>query len=437
MSGMLLVILTGAADLHGQELQVGLSEVIITPPLSASMAGYYFDRQADGVHDELKAKAILFEQDGQIGGLVACDLLAIHRDVVDRAKAMIHERTGIAPHLIMIYATHAHTGPKFDDAYVDWLIERISDAVQMAKGKMSSARLSFGVGREERLPFHRRFWMKDGTLRTNPGKLNPDIVRVAGGVDPSVPIVKVSDAQGRPRSYLVNFAIHLDTIGGTMISADFPYYLADMLNRMYGPGMVNLFAMGASGNVNHWDVFDNDPQRSFAEAERIATRLAGEVIKMNTLLQPVLTSPINGILEDLTLPLQQFSKAEQQRAAEILNAPNPTDVDFVLERVWAYKVQDIVDRGTTQHSIPIQVFQVGEIAFVGLPGEPFNELALQIKQRSPFENTVVVTLANGTEGYIAREEDYPNGGYEVVSSRFKPGCGERMVAKALDLLRRL
>jgi hypothetical protein len=421
----------------GAELTVGRAQTVITPILRSPMAGYYFDREAEGVHDDLMAKAILFRLSGKTVGLVTCDLIELPRAVVDKAKTLVKERTGILPSHLMLSATHAHTGPRHEAAYDDWLVEKIADTVQMAAARLEPAQVAFGVGEEKRLPYHRRFWMKDGTLRTNPGKLNPDIVRPAGGIDPSVPVLEVLRLDGSPLAIVVNYSLHLDTVGGTSISADFPHYLSSILCRVMGQEMLTLHTTGACGNINHWDVHSEDPQRSFAEAERIGTMLAGEVLKVTTFAEPVGVDRIDGLIEEVELPLKSFGEEELAKAREIVKIPNPPDVDFVLERVWALRALEVA--GRKQPTIParVQAIRVGDVALVAVPCELFYELGLDIKRKSPFPHTVVVELANDNIGYVPRQEDYENGGYEVVNSRLAPGGGEQIVETAIGLLNRL
>jgi hypothetical protein len=78
-----------------------------------------------------------------------------------------------------------------------------------------------------------------------------------------------------------------------------------------------------------------------------------------------------------------------------------------------------------------------ELAWVSLPGEIFVELGLQIKQGSPFRQTMIAELANGSIGYIPNRIAYPQGNYEVLSARCGEGSGELLVDAALRLLRGL
>ncbi len=421
----------------GAELTVGTGKTVITPILSSPMAGYFFERQAEGVHDELMAKAILFRQSGRVVGLVACDLIELPREVVDKSKSLVEKRTGIPPEHLIASATHAHTGPKRQPSYDNWLAEKIADAVQMAAADFKPAEMAFGTGEERRLAFHRRYWMKDGTLRTNPGKLNPDVVRPAGGIDPSVSVLTVSQPDGTPLAIVENYAMHLDTIGGTSVSADFPHYLSAILGRVMGPQLLTVHTTGACGNINHWDIHSADPQRSFAEARRIGTVLAGEVLKVTAFAEPLKVDGVGGLIKDVELPLKSFTEEELAKAREIVQVPNPPGVDFVLERVWALRALEIVDRKQPTISARVQAIRVGEVALVAVPCELFYELGADIKRESPFPHTVVIELANDSIGYVPRREDYANGGYEVVNSRLAPGGGEQIVETALGLLKRL
>ena len=110
----------------------------------------------------------------------------------------------VSPENVMLSCTHTHTGPATagllgvdkEDGYLEFLVPRIADSVQMANHRLQEAQIGIGMGHEDRLTFNRRFWMKDGTVRTNPGYKNPDIVRPAAPIDPDVGVMRVVGADG-------------------------------------------------------------------------------------------------------------------------------------------------------------------------------------------------------------------------------------------------
>ena len=96
------------------ELRVGAAAIPITPPPGIPMAGYYSERAAKGVHDDLQAKVIVLETGGATAALVALDLISTPRDLVEEARRAIERVTQVRGASVMISATHSHTGPVLD-----------------------------------------------------------------------------------------------------------------------------------------------------------------------------------------------------------------------------------------------------------------------------------------------------------------------------------
>src|SRR5205085_4400131 len=129
------------------------------------------------------------------------------------------------------------------------LVERIAQAIEQATKSVKEIKLGAGAREETRLAFNRRFHMKDGTVRFNPGRRNPDIVRPAGPIDPAVSVLLFADAaRGQSFASLTNFAMHLDTIGGTEYAADYPYYIERRLREKLGGDFVSIFGTGTCGD---------------------------------------------------------------------------------------------------------------------------------------------------------------------------------------------
>lgn len=93
--------------------------------------------------------------------------------------------------------------------------------------------------------------MKDGKVRTNPGRGNPDIAGPIGSPDEEVQLIRI-DREGRDAIALVNFQCHPDTIGGTKISADWPRVVRDTFERAID-GVKCVLITGAQGdNLNQY-----------------------------------------------------------------------------------------------------------------------------------------------------------------------------------------
>lgn len=462
MRGLLPLVLALGACAGGpvpgdDGFRVGVAVRDITPPDGYPMSGYYHERGARGARDPLHAKAIVFRQGDVKAALVLVDLCGVAADLTARVR----ERVGAD---VVVAATHTHTGPEYyrdlrehlarakPGSYAERLIEETAKAVIEADASAKPARLRAGKGLQEtEVSFSRRFVMKDGTTKTWANFKDPNTVKAEGPIDPEVAVLRIGD-----RAALVNFALHLDTLGGTKWSADYPHDLEESLRAEFGKDFVSIFANGCCGDINHVD-----PRA----AERNKTDFIGKALaatvkaaKLETLARPSLAVR-SGVVR---APLQEATAEEVAWArAEVVRSKKGEKLPF-LDEVKAYKlllldhlrngprdpeVGKLVQWGmsaslhTVGDRLPLEVQAIrldADTAIVALPGEVFVELGLAIKQGSPFRNTFVVELANVVETiYIPTRRAYPGGSYEVTNSVLKPGGGELLVDEALRLLREL
>jgi len=200
---------------------------------------------------------------------------------------------------------------------------------------------------------------------------------------------------------------------------------------------VSVFSIGTAGNIAHVDVNWSDPQHGPAEAARIGTILAADVLKTYRALEPIHGAGLRTRSRIVTLEWAPIAEGELEQARKTAVKFGKNRPTF-LERVKAFKVMDVASRNSRPLEAEVQVIALGDdVAWVGLPGEIFVELGLSIKQHSPFRHTIIAELANGNIGYVPNREAYPQGNYEVVTSRCAPGSGERLAQTAIELLKEL
>ena len=431
------------------DLRVGRASVKITPPKGMPMGGNYYVRLNEGVHDDLYAKAIVLEKDGVKAGMVALDLVNIPRPIVESAREAISKVSTVNGAQVMISATHSHTGPEMGgrlrgvDAQTEKLARdyyasvpaMIAQSVKLAEADLQPARVRAALAREYEVSFIRRFYMKDGSVGWNPGRLNPNVVRPTGTIDPDLPVILFEAPTGAPLAVYLNFACHLDTTGGLLYSADYANTLAQDLGAAKGPGMLTIFTIGAAGNINHIDVNNPAPARGESQAARIGTILAGDALKAMRHLTEVAAGPLQVSSEMVKLPLASYDDADVPRARQILAAYGKRNASPFLEQVKAFKVLELEERHGAPMEVEVQVITLGDqLAWVGLPGEIFVEHGKAIKAASPFPLTIIAELANASISYVPDRKAYPQGAYEVVSARVGPGAGEMMVDAAVRLL---
>jgi len=451
---LFFALLVVMANAEGAELRLGAAAVPINPPAGIGLAGYYHERGNEGVLDDILAKATVLDDGQTRAAIIVCDLISMPKWIVVEARKLVEQRTGIPGANVMIAATHTHTAPVL---YREWsrdetdgggkdvsrnysqsLPSLIADAVVAANEKRQPARVSVAKEQETELARNRRFWMRDGSVGWNPGKLNANIVRVAGPIDPEVGVFYAETTNARPSPLLtfVNYAMHPDTTGGTRISADYPGALSRALALYKGPDMLTLFANGTCGNINHTDVKWRGAQTSQQEAARLGTVLAAAVFKAYPRLQLLTnTGPLRVRSEIVKLPLPPFTTEELERARFDVRTAKDNSRDGFMKLVRAHRILDVAAREGKPQEVEMQIITLGrDAAWVAWPGEIFVELGLSVKAGSPFPNTYNVELANGTIGYIPNMSAYPEGNYEVESARVGEGAGEMLVTSALRML---
>ncbi|MCA9039122.1 MAG: hypothetical protein KDA65_02110 [Planctomycetaceae bacterium] len=240
-------------------------------------------------------------------------------------------------------------------------------------------------------------------------------------------------ANSQTHASLISFALHLDTVGGTKYSADYPFYLQKTLQEKYGDDFVSVFGIGTCGDINHVNVKD----KHRLTTEEIGTMLSESVIKAIPELEPS-AAPSLAIRQDvLHAPKQHYSPEQIRQAEQDIVHVGDRKVPF-LSRVETYKILALQLHPDKTIPIEVQAIRLSpDVAIVTLPGEVFVELGMAIKQESPFKTTLVVELANAAPGYIPTRKAFAEGSYETVNSRVISGEGEKMVEMAIRLLKEL
>jgi hypothetical protein len=460
----------------GDPFEAGVAVVDITPPVGFTKYGYanYQSGQegitSTGIKSPFYAKAIVFKQGDTKGAILVCDLIRMMRDLSSVVRERASEKTGIPIQNISISATHTHTGPTYrfklrdylnreaegkltdDDksGYIAKLINGMVEALVAADNQLQEVELLSGIGTAEGVSFNRRYLMTDGRVRFGPGYLNPRIVRPAGPNDPNVHflLLKPADSENFTASLTV-FANHLDTYGGTDFHADYPYFLDQNLKNVFGEQFISVFGTGTCGNINHVDV---TRPAEFSQRKMITEKIGktlAEAIK-ETLPAAHQGKPgLKVLSRTVYLPLQDFTKEELEWANNEKLKPLYTERVFLegSRRLKILSLDTIRQREAVQPSVSgepwlfpaeIHTFRLDErTAIVTIPGEIFVELGLKIKEHSPFENTLIIELANSNMYYVPDYNAYTQGDYEPTQSRLAPGSGEKIVEEVLNMLNQI
>jgi hypothetical protein len=306
-------------------------------------------------------------------------------------------------------------------------IDKAVCAIKEAYANLRDSTLELAKVNNNPCAFNRRYWMKDGTVSTNPGKLNPNIDRPEGPVDDEISVLAVKQ-DGRIAGIICNICNHNDTVGGNLVSADWPGRMTKAIQQAVGYDVPVLTLIGCSGNINHFDVSSDSDQTCYAEACRIGKAYGEVVTGMLDILEPVEVDKIQIDSSDFIVPFQVISEERAAEAKALIerlgNVSSDEDLTsegiaagsgavakMFAEQLLAFK-EECSGKSRTFKVMNIKMGK--DLTFLSAPGEPFTEAGLHVKERSPFKYNFIATYANGTCGYMCMPECYKRGGYEIL-----------------------
>jgi hypothetical protein len=356
----------------------------------------------------------------------------------------------------MIMATHTHSGPpsELDAPKAKEYLTRAANAVLMANADLKPTMVSAGRSEENRISHNRRLKCKDGTTHMCWEKFEPGyVIEPWGTIDPEV-ITLSFEQEGRETGVLVNFGCHVTTLTGDnwLYTADYPGYLAEAIKKVKGKDFNSLFLNGCCGNVTQVDYRIGFPS-TFQESQRIGYLLAVAAMEAMKSAIPVSTDiiavsremvPLNRINisdEQLAWAEKIMKKVEKEGMPPIQKDGLP-DAFYARQWIEMRNTQDVTD------SVEVMTIRIGDLAFVGLPGEMFQEFGKDIKEKSPCKNTIVTGLTNDERAYFPTAVSFTQGpegftpyitGYETTpgSTMYEPGSGEKMAESAVNQLKRI
>ncbi len=459
----LLVLLTFLFSCSGPKntdvksiLLIGIAEVNYTPQVGLDMAGNYRgnDYASRGVHDSLYARAFVASNEtGEKAALLTVDICFIPKESIELMRAFIASKTTIKPGNILITATHTHSGPTAvpNAPMAKEYLTRAASAVVEADKNLRPTLLSIGRAQEIRVSHNRRLKCKDGTTHMCWEKFEPGfVIRPWGPIDPELITLSVAQ-EGKPTGVIVNFACHATTLTGNnwLYSADYPGYVGESIRRVKGKDYMPLFFNGACGNVTQVDYKIGFPD-TYQECQRIGYILGVTALEAIKNEKPV-SSDVVAVSNEM-VPLKHITITEEQYAWALAvmkkveregmppaQADGIPDAQYAKEWIEMHSNQDKVD------SAEVMVVRVGDVAFVGLPGEMFTEFGIEIKAKSPCANTMVMGLSNDEKAYFPTKVSFTQGpkgftpmitGYETTpgTTKYEIGSGEKLTESAIKQL---
>ena len=452
------------------KLQAGFSRVNINPPMGTPINGYFKLRHVEGYLDDLEACALALRVENTTTVMLSMDICLISTPLALELRQKIAEATKLPLEAIWIHTTHTHDGPhigplasvaslEFPEQetllaeYYAFFSRRLVDATTLALADLKDAKMGWAVGQAPNISFVRRFRMKDGKVRTNPGVGNPDILHPIGDVDERVNVLRFDRANDS--LVLVNFGCHPDTVGGSLISADWPGFTRRRLEKALD-NVKCIFFNGAEGDVNHVNVnatkgdfndmfndFD-DVARGYGHARHMGNVVAGAVLQVYDKANYEDVDSLRFLQKTAKLPSNMPNPEDlplARKYSELHEAGRDDEIPFKgmeLTTVVADAKRKLrLEHGPETFDLNLSGIALGSISMVGIPGEPFTGIGRGLKEAEGWAMVMPMCLVNGNQGYFPMKDAYDEGGYEARASNYKAGTAEQIIVEGVELLNKL
>lgn len=449
----------------GADFRAGAAAVNIDPPrLPVLRNGGFLQKVANRVVQPLFARSLVLEGGGERIAICVVDTCMVDRELCDRAKALVRERTGIREDRILISATHTHSAPSAmralgcpaDPEYPAFLVPKIAESIGRAAAAVRPARAGWAVADAGHYTNCRRWIYLPHKMREDPfgrisvrammhpGHVNPDTAGPSGPIDPDLTVLSIRDREGHPLAVLGNFSMHY--FGAEELSSDFTGEVCRLLEEALGTGpaagppFVALMSQGTSGDLHFMDYalpaseqpFKGKPDGFARYCRGLADLALGAVRDARHRADVTLAMAEARLRLNRRVPDEERLAWAAPIVAGIQGVPKNQKEVYAMEAQWI--------RDNPGAELKLQAIRVGEWGMAAIPDEVYGITGLKLKMQSPLRPMMNIELANGAEGYIPPPEQHHLGGYTTWPARtagLEVEAEPKIVEAVLGLLERV
>jgi neutral ceramidase len=443
-------------------LRAGAVAIDVTPlKLPVIINGSMIEKTADKIVDRLHARCLVLDDGTTQVAIVVVDSCMMPRKLLDHAKQLASQATGIPTNRMLISATHAHSvpsvhgclGTSVDTYYAQYLPGQIAKGIVQAHAALVPARIGWAFGRDEKNVACRRWLMKPGVAPTNPfggtsndraqmhpGHNNPNAIRATGPVDPDVPVVALQTRDGKPLAFLSAYSVHY--VSAPAISADYFGVFCNEITAQLAadqetPRFVSLLANATSGDAWLQD-YTRKTARTGFDRFSVGKEVSQAALKAYQQIRYYDWVPIVMEEKKLTLNVRLPDDAELARARKVVKSFAGRK-PMTNEEVYAREAVLLREMSPTRE-LKLQALRLGDLGITAIPNEVFASTGLDIKRKSPLKQTFTIELANGCEGYIPPPDQHALGGYTTWRARtscLEVNAEPKIQEAVLDLLKQV
>lgn len=450
------------------QLAVGTGIYDVTGPAAeVGMMGYArIDQQTGGIHTRLWARAFVIDDQTRRVALVNVDLGMVMQAVKSKVVEKLKKRYGNLYHEgnVMLTATHTHSGPGGHSHYglynitilgfcrqnFDAVVDGIYQAIVKAHDNVAPAEVFLATGTVE-----------NATKNRSIEAYNANIDAIFyPACDSTMTVLKFQRPDGRELGMISFFAVHATSMGNTnkLVSGDNKGWAERRFEQLKGSDylarepFVAAFANSALGDVspNIYGGENGGGVNDFASTEISGQKQLNCAWDLYHNASRKLTPRIDyrhafTDFSDVTVTPEFTGGQAQKTAFAALGLAfaagaedGPSNIPFIKEGDYkghydpAHGYKPIfLETGKmkpfpwTPEVLPTQIFTIGEVAILAVPGEFTTHSGRRIKEtvrrdleRIGVEHTVITGPANAYVGYVTTREEYNEQHYEGASTHF-------------------
>ncbi|MCB1233052.1 MAG: hypothetical protein KDN19_22595, partial [Verrucomicrobiae bacterium] len=458
---MITLVLVASPTWLRAEFRAGAAIVDVTPEnLPVLVNGGMLSKSADQVKTRVNARAIAIADDDTTLAIVVVDSCMMPRPLLDEAKALASEKTGIPKEHLLMSATHTHSAPscmgalgtRADPNYVPFLKQKLAEAVEKAVANLQPARVGFGKVDANEFTALRRWIRRPDRLKEDPfgnltlraqmhsGRVWDDVTGESGPEDPDLALISLQSRDGKPIAILSNFSMHY--FGDQALSSDYFGLFAKGLGDRVAPdseSFVGIMSHGCSGDIWRRDYTKPEGERGEdVTIEAYTDALLDKAMKAYGEIEYQDAPEVAMAEARMTLGYRVPDKQRLEWAQRIVEAmgdridPKDQQEIYAKEAIYLHELQrtEIVQQG----------IRLGDIGIATSPCETYAITGLKIKAASPLKHNLVIELANGGDGYIPPPEQHRFGGYNTWPARtagLEVEAEPKIAAAAIGLLEKV
>lgn len=381
-----------------------------------------------GIHDPMRCKALLLEQNGVRGGIITLELPSVRPwELTEELRAFAARELQVPADNLWLVMTHDLSAPHVPPdepkrtLHMNMLYSAIREAAAKAASEMTPVSVSFaeascGINVNRDLESRDGWWVGIGG---------------AGPSDHTLSLLRFDREDGQPAAVLYSYAIKSSVLETVTMPDGKRYASGDVTGEAGAKAEAALhcpvlFVMGAAGDQvprqkgSHL-VLDsekrfvsvNHGEAAYEMLDKLSDELAESILIASDRSRGQTFTPRLSFLHDAV------SCPAKKPYPKTLPPP---------------PVQRYVYENDGEQVLEIWMISFGEIVIIGVRPEIPTPIFASLRKRASSPKLMLATLVNGGQGYIATDTDLARFTYPGLNSPFRSGADELFVQTAASML---